>query len=187
MGTGRAPRIALGALVAGLTCASPAGASTAAMVFGPNDVPTVFFISKSDDRNRVDYGLRLDASCVPVDDDAVIVYWREFEKAPPVRTHPLSLLEYVPYGVAEQHRVQRTPTGAEYALRLKQLDRRIVILTRREQDGSCSATATTVVKGTRAQLVSVYAKLAGVMSVEYIDIHGKDLETGAPLSERIKR
>lgn len=43
------------------------------------------------------------------------------------------------------------------------------------------------IHGSEAQLLSVYAKLAGLMSVEYIDVIGKSLETGAPVAERIKR
>jgi len=31
--------------------------------FGPHDVATVFYVSKSENRNRVDYGLHLDADC----------------------------------------------------------------------------------------------------------------------------
>jgi hypothetical protein len=180
-------RVALGAVVAGVTLAKAPPAHAAEVVFGPNDVPTVFFISKSDDKNRVDYGIRLDARCAPVDDDALIVYWREFEKAPPVRTHPLSMLEYIPYGIAEQHRVQRASSGGDYTLRLKQFGRPIVILTQKAPDGRCSAKARSTVNGAKAELLSVYAKLAGVLSVDYIDLFGKDLETGAPLTERIKK
>jgi hypothetical protein len=191
-----AQRIALGAVVASATLAEarvtmggdpPNPPRAEEPVFGPNDVPTVFFISKSDDKNRVDYGIRLDASCAPANDDALIIYWREFEKAPPVRTHPLSLLEYVPYGVTEQHRVQRSSGGGDYVLRLKQFSRPIVILTQREPDGRCSAKARSTINGAKAQLISVYAKLAGILSVDYIDLFGKDLETGTPITERIKK
>jgi hypothetical protein len=47
---------------------------------------TLFFISKSDDENRVDYGMRLDSKCAPYGDESVFPYWREFEPLPPVRT-----------------------------------------------------------------------------------------------------
>ena len=71
--------------------------------FGPNDVATVFFFSKSDDRNRVDYGLRLDATCMPVGEEPLFPYWREFESEPPgLKTHSLKFFEYAGYGVSEQ-------------------------------------------------------------------------------------
>jgi hypothetical protein len=173
------------ALLAVLAPPSPARAEEIA--FGPYDVPTVFFISKSDDKNRVDYGLRLDATCSPVNDDAVFLYWRVFEKAPPVRTKPLSLLDYIPYGVAEKRVVKRSPTGGEYAMRLKQFGRPIVIATKKEENGKCSAVARAPINGKDAQLLSVFAKLAGLASVEYIDVFGKDLESGASITERIKK
>ena len=49
-----------------------------AIVFGPRDVETVFFVTKSSDRNRVDYGIRLSERCAPVNDDAMFPYWRDF-------------------------------------------------------------------------------------------------------------
>jgi hypothetical protein len=156
--------------------------------FGPYDVPTVFFISKSDDHNRVDYGIRLNAQCAPVNDDAVFPYWREFEHSPPVRTHALGFFEYVPYGFSEQRMIRRTQTSGEHLVRLKQLDRPIVILSKKEADGKCSAAAYARIGGVDgAQLVSVYAKLAGPMSVDYIDIHGKNPTTGADILERVRR
>jgi hypothetical protein len=157
------------------------------MTFGPYDVPTVFFIAKSNDKNRVDYGIRLDAACAPVNDDAIIPYWREFEKAPPVRTHPLSLIDHIPYGVAEQRVIARSATSADYSVKLKQLSRPIVITTRKEADGKCSATARTTINGATALFLSVYAKLASLVSVDYIDVFGKNPDTGAAVTERIKK
>ncbi|HVY46177.1 MAG TPA: DUF4833 domain-containing protein [Minicystis sp.] len=175
---------AVAALVAIASAASPAAADE--IRFGANDVPTVFFINKSDDHNRVDYGIHLDASCAPVNDDAVFPYWREFEKAPPVRTHPISFIERVPYGFSQQKTLKRTPEGGEQLVVLKQFDRAIVVATKR--DGArCSAVARSTIKGQVAQLLSVFAKLAGPISVDYIDVHGKDFATGAALLERIKK
>jgi hypothetical protein len=156
--------------------------------FGPSDVQTVFFISKSDDKNRVDYGMRLNENCAPLNDDAVFPYWREFERAPPVRTHSLSVFEYVPYGISEQRMLRRTRTGGEHTMRLKQVARPISITTKKEADGHCTAVAHTRINGIdNAELVSVYAKLAGAMSVEYIDIKGKNPDTGAEIVERVRK
>jgi len=153
--------------------------------FGGHDVETVFFISKSDDRNRVDYGIRLNEHCAPTGDDAVFPYWREFENSPPVRVHSLNVFEYVPYGFSEQRLVHRTLTGGDQLVRLKQLDRPILVTTKKEADGHCSAVARARVASVEgAVLTSVYAKLAGPMSVDYIDIHGKNPQTGAELVER---
>jgi len=177
--------LALSCLCAALTQSSDAHAG--AVSFGANDVQTVFFISKSDDHNRVDYGIHLNERCAPTGDDAVFPYWREFEPPPPVRTHTLGLLEYVPYGFSEQRLVHRSQTGGDQLLRLKQLDRPIAVRARKD-GAACVATAYARVAGVEgAQLVSVYAKLAGATSVDYVDIHGKNPATGADLVERVRK
>jgi hypothetical protein len=174
----------LGAVV--VATAGDARASTVA--FGPHDVQTVFFISKSDDRNRVDYGIRLNDHCAPVGDDAVFPYWRELEHSPPVRIHSLGMLEYVPYGFSEQRLVHRSLTGGDQLVRLKQLARPILVRSRKLPDGRCTATAYARIGGVEgAELVSVYAKLAGAMSVDYIDIHGKNPQNGADIVERVRK
>ena len=180
-----APRIlALG--VAGLALTSLPGAARAdEMRFGSNDVPTVFFISKSNDRNRVDYGIRLDAACAPVNDDAVFPYWREFEKSP-VRIHSISFIEKVPYGFSQQKTLKKGPDGGEQLVKLRQFERPIVVATKRVGD-RCVATARATIKGKSAELVSVFAKLAGPISVDYIDVHGRDFGSGAAIEERIQK
>jgi hypothetical protein len=166
--------------------AMPGDAYAGAVHFGSYDIETVFFISKSDDHNRVDYGIRLDDHCAPVNNDAVFPYWREFEHSPPVRIHTLGMFEYVPYGFADQHLVQRTATGGDYFVRLKQLTRPVLITTKKEADGHCSAVAKARVANIDGAIfTSVYAKLAGIASVDYIDIHGKHPQTGADLVERV--
>jgi hypothetical protein len=170
-------------LVAAVILVSPADARAELPQFGAHDVQTVFFISKSDDKNRVDYGIHLNEHCAPTGDDAVFPYWHEFEFNPP-HMHTLGLLEYVPYGFSEQRLVHRTLTGGDQLVRLKQLDRPILIQTKKEADGHCTAVARARVAGVEgAEFDSVYAKLAGPMSVDYIDIHGKN-QQGADIVER---
>jgi hypothetical protein len=155
--------------------------------FGANDIQTVFFISKSDDHNRVDYWMRLDKNCQPINDDAVTPYWREFEKAPPVVTHATGLLDQMAYGVAAQRIAKRSPTESDYAMRLKAVARPIGIVTRRAPDGKCVAVARTAIAGVVSELLSIHVKLSSPFSVEYIDIKGKDFKTGKAIVERMKR
>jgi hypothetical protein len=167
-----------------LVVMSVSGDARADVPFGANDVATVFFISKSDDHNRVDYGIRLNDHCAPTGDDAVFPYWRELEKNP-VNLHSLNIFEYVLYGFSEQRLVHRMMTGGDQLVRLKQLDRPILVTTKKEADGHCSAQARARVGGVEGAIfTSVYAKLAGPMSVDYVDIHGKNPQTGADIVER---
>lgn len=161
-----------------------ASARAATPEFAPHDVPTVFFINKSDDHNRVDYGLRLDAECRPVGDEALFPYWREFENAPPVRTHPLGWWEFTAYGIAQQG---PSSVPGEYRVKLKRLPRVLLIRTAKKADGKCSAVAQTSVAGVAdAEVVSAFAKLRSVVhSVEYLEMHARDPRTGTMLSERL--
>ena len=179
------PRALAALLGLGFLAVSPP-ARAADVQFGPKDVATVFYISKSDDKNRVDYGIRLDADCVPVGNSAVFGYWREYEYTPP-HINGLSILDRIPYGISSQGLVSRTATGADYYMRLRQFERTIAIATKKEADGTCSAIARAKINGSVAQFVFVYAKLAGPFSVEYIDIHGKDFATGAAIVERANK
>lgn len=159
--------------------------------FGPHDIPTVFYISKSDDKNRVDYGIRLDERCAPTKDDAVFQYWRHFE--PPengTKTHMLGTFEYIPYGISEQRSVRKIPTGGIHIMKLRQFGKTpIAIVTTRDAAGKCTAQARSLINGKEAELSYIWVKLGKgglVPSVDYVDVHGKDLETGAELTQRMK-
>jgi hypothetical protein len=159
--------------------------------FSPFDVPTVFFISKSDDRNRVDYGIHLDPHCVPRGGDAVFQYWREFENSPPVRIHTFGLFDYIAYGISEQRTVRTTPTGAVQVIKLRQFRTAVIsITTNHEADGHCSARARMIINGKDSELTYIYVKLAkgGLMpSVDYVDVHGKDADTGQDVEQRLRK
>jgi hypothetical protein len=154
--------------------------------FGANDVRTLFFISKSDDKNRVDYGIRLDAECRATGSDAVFAYWREFEPPPPVRTHALSFMDRLAYGISAQGPIKSSGKGGEHYLRLKRYPRDIRISTQKGS-GGCEAVVRTTIAGVpSARLASIFAKLSGPLSVAYIDIAGTHPKTGALLQERLK-
>ncbi len=156
--------------------------------FGPYDVQTAFYISKSNDHDRVDYGLRLDQHCVPLDDEAMFPYWRELEHAPPVRSHPISFFQYVAYGLSEQRLLARSNTSSQYRVSLKQVDRPVTIVTTKDAERHCATAAFARVQGVpNARLDHIFVKVAGPMSVEYIEIFGTDPKTGAALVERLKR
>jgi len=155
--------------------------------FGPFDVQTVFHIAKSNDPDHVDYGMRLDEHCAPVGDNAVFPYWRELDHPPPVRSHPLSFLQYFAYGFSEQRSLERGPSGGKYLVQLKQVNRPIRIETKQGPDGLCAATPYTLVQHIEnARLDYVFVKVAGTMSAEYVDIHGTNVATGQPLVERLR-
>ena len=91
---------------------APSSAGAGAPSFGANDLETLFFVAKSDDKNRVDYGMRLDKHCAPVGDEPVFPYWREFEPPPPVRTKPMSGFSKMGYGISTQKVLKRSAAGS---------------------------------------------------------------------------
>lgn len=167
--------------------ALPRDAAATEPKFGPNDLQTLFFIAKSDDHNRVDYGMRLDAACRPVGSEPVFPYWREFEPPPPVRTKPMSSFSKIGYGIATQKLLETTATGAESAIVLRKVARAIYITTSKGTDGHCKSLVRTNVAGVKyAELTSIFVKLSGPLSVDYVDIRGKDLATGKDVTERLR-
>jgi hypothetical protein len=170
-----------------VTCAiasTIAAAASAQVAFAPSDVATVFFISKSDDRNRVDYGIRLDRECRPRPADAMVVYWREFEGASGGRvTHGLNVFEGPVYGVASEDRSQ----GAALVVEIRALRARpISVRAQRGPSGECTAEATASISGVPARLHHIHVTLGSRPgSVAWIEIVGDALEGGRALSEWI--
>jgi hypothetical protein len=155
------------------------------VAFGPSDVPTLFYIAKSDNRDRVDYAIRLDASCHPGSDGATFPYWRDLERNP-VSVHTMGMFARMAYGFAAQRLEHQADGAVVQKLVLKQVNRPIWVTTAKAEDGHCKAIAWTKIAGVdRAELISIYVKLAGALSVDYIDIKGRNRATGEMLSERI--
>ena len=154
--------------------------------FSGNDVATVFYFSKSDDKNRVDYGLRLDASCMPAGDEPLFPYWREFEGGlDGKRIHTLKFFEYAGYGVSDQA-VKKSGGRADLTVKLKAFPREIVISTEKGEDGKCAVVARAVIAATpNVELQSAFIKLKSGWSVEYVEVHGKDPKSGKGLAERL--
>ncbi len=155
--------------------------------FGPYDVQVVFRIDKSNGGDPIAYGMRLDQHCAPAGDAAVFPYWRETRHPPTLGSHALRFYQYAAYGFSSQRTLEKGRRGGRYRVVLKQVSRPILIVTKRGDDGCCTATAYTRVKNVkRARLDRIYVKVAGAMSADYVDIHATDTGTGSRLVERLE-
>lgn len=173
-----------------LALASFASAALADVAFGPHDVPTIFFISKSDDRNRVDYGIRLNASCLPASSSPMVVYWREFEDGRDGRvTHGLNLFEGPVYGVGTQRVVETREGGVTMQIDIRALSsRRLEIRTGPEGELGCRAEAILPIGGVRAVLEHVHLTLGDSPgSLRSADIVGHAVDGGARVVEHVER
>ena len=83
-----------------------------------SEIASVFFVAKSENRNQVHYGVRLDSRCVPVGDRPVFAYWRMFERGPGA-TEALLPIEVGAYGVVEQHVVSQGVAGGSVRVSMR--------------------------------------------------------------------
>ncbi len=157
------------------------------------DIASVFFVAKSENRNQVHYGVRLDETCAPTGRSPVFAYWRMLERGP-LATEPLLSLEQPAYGVAGQRVLARGASGGQVEVQLNALRARTILVAssprgQSEQAGQpgerCAAAATTTIGGAPAALTSVYAKLGWPFGVAYLTLSGRTLADGRAIRERI--
>ncbi len=179
-------RNALAAFVLGPLLALPhlSDLESAARGEGGRVVGSAFFIAKSENKNQVHYGVRVDDRCSPAGTEPVFAYWKMLELGP-TATEPLLSREVPAYGIAEQRVVERTESGGRVVLRLRALGSRSIEVTTAARDGGCVATATTVIDGAPASLANVFAQLRWPFGVDYLLLQGRALDGGRLLRERL--
>jgi hypothetical protein len=175
----RFSRTAAGLAVAAVTLLARAGGAEVG-----RDVASVFLIAKSENRNEVHYGIRLDAGCAPVGPAPVFAYWRMLEHGP-LATEPLLPREVDAYGFADQRVVERGAEGGRVAIRLHALPGRPIVVETRPHAGVCEATATTRIDGGPATLQRVFAQLKWPFGIDHLLLSGRSLADGRPVEERI--
>jgi hypothetical protein len=153
--------------------------------FGPHDVRTIFVIGKNTDRNEVQYGIRLDADCVPVSEEPIYAYWRQYEKGPEV-TEDLNFLDKTGYGIKKQKVEERKASGSKVVLTLRATSDRPIAVYLRKEKNACVAEPLTYISGTSARLERIHVQLSGPLSVSYIEIRGVRSDNKQPIVERAK-
>jgi hypothetical protein len=166
---------------------SPEALGSDAPHFGPNDVPTVFYIAKSENRNRVDFGIRLDSNCQPRGNEPVFPYWRMLEESPST-LEGLSRGEPRAYGIAEQRVHDRSRHGTWVRVVLRAVPSRpIEVLALRNSSGRCTAGARMQIRGREAHLGHVYVQLGRglIPRPRWIRLEGRTVREEHPVRERI--
>ena len=138
------------------------GVGAFALPAAASEIPSAFFISKSENKNQVHYAVAIDESCQPVGAAPVRAYWRELEKGPSV-TSPLLDREQPAYGIASQ-----SVGAGGIALTLRALPSRpLRIVTARGADGTCQAWTHMTIGGEPSQLYQIHVvlKLFGIDSL----------------------
>ena len=153
--------------------------TTASAAAAPErEIPSLFSIAKSSNKNQVHYALELDDACAPASATPVRPYWRMLERSPDA-TEPLLDREQRAYGIARQD-----VNGSQVRVVLRALPARpITIQTARAADGTCSATATVDIGNASARLYDIYVKQS-LFGVDYLLLTGW-ADGGAVVREKL--
>ncbi|MCB9598418.1 MAG: DUF4833 domain-containing protein [Sandaracinaceae bacterium] len=159
--------------------------AAAAVSFGEHDVQTIFYISKSDDRNRVDYAIRLDQTCQPIGSTPIYAYWRRFEPGQPP-LGDLNSLDERAYGISRQWVRTAAPNGVWLEMHLSGFaEQRFLVLVQRGGAGECHARAMLPIRSRDAYLDHIHVTL-GFVGIDHVTLHGRDAATNAEVSESLR-
>lgn len=132
--------------------------------------PVFLVVSKSENKNQVHYGIRVDAECRPSGTLPAFAFWRMFERGGEV-VEGLLAREQGVYGISTQSK--RTDT--EVALRVSALPKRpLVVRPEKTAGGECRAGAFTTIAGVEgARLDRVHVELAWPFGVRHLVLLGR--------------
>jgi hypothetical protein len=147
----------------------------------------IFSIAKSENKNQVQYVVRIDDRCAPVGPSPVSGYWRMLERGR-TQTAPLLPRELRPYGLASQQLlVSDDATGGRVRATLNALPARpLTIVTWRGGDGACHAVAEVSIAGTSAHLFNVYVRLKWD-GVDYVLLQGWSIDGSHVVRETLTK
>jgi hypothetical protein len=143
-----------------------------------SELSNAFVITKSSNRNQVNYALEVDGACVPSGSSPVRPYWRMLEHGPSA-VESLSDGEARVLGVGKQQ-----VAGNLVRLTLRGMpDRAITIQTGRGADGQCGSSAQMTIAGVPARVASVWVKQQ-LFGISYVLLTGWASD-GSVVRERI--
>jgi hypothetical protein len=144
----------------------------------------LFTIAKSENKNQVQYSIRVDDHCAPAGAAPLSAYWRMLEHGP-AATEPILPVEVQAYGLANQTIVSSNGNGGEVHAVLHALPSRpVTVVTSRAPDGSCRAVARVSIGGAAATLFNVYVRLKWD-GVDYLLLQGFAPEDAHVVREKI--
>lgn len=153
-------------------------------MFGAHDVHSVFHVAKSENRNQVHYGIRLDASCRPLGERPVFAYWRRLRSGNVV-LGPLDRWGNMFYGPSDEQTVSVGKGSSSVSLYIKALKRVRIRVAIEKAERGCRAAAFTTIADVPAKLSHAYIQLGLIkLSVRYVDVVGFRVPGGARVAER---
>ena len=165
----------------------PAAAADAgdSVTFGPYDVHSAFYVSKSENQNQVHYGVRVDAACRP-QKKPVFGYWRRLRKGQRVDEPLVGAGRHV-YGPSDEQQVTAGERGGAVRMFVKAAKQVPISIQIEKTESGCKATTTTNIKGAPARLSYAFLQLTRFgLGVKYVELVGTRLSDGAEVKEQIR-
>jgi len=147
---------------------------------------SIFHIAKSENRNQVHYGARIDEACRPVGAAPIYAYWRMFERGPQ-HTEPLLNREQPGYGLGAQQILTRTNRGGTVSIQLRAWPDRPVRIELFRASTGCAARAMLDIQHQPAVIQSIYIDIGFLFSINYAVVRGIRLKDGQPIQEKLRR
>jgi Domain of unknown function (DUF4833) len=162
---------------------SPSGLADPNLARGPHDPASVFLVAKSENKNQVHYGVRLDQDCNVVGTNPLYGYWRMLEKKGEIE--PILSREVRAYGLAPVQRIEKTGDATTIYARMNAIpDRQLRVTVERTATG-CAAQAAMPIAGADAQLRLIYIRLSWPFGVDYVLLRGSRTADGHTVEEKI--
>lgn len=154
--------------------------------FGPHDVHSAFHVEKSENKNQVHYGVRVDSACRPQGKAPVFAYWRRLKKGVRV-DEPLTGPGVRVYGASSDQTVIVRPTGGHVTMYVKALKRLSVDIRVEKSKTGCVAVPRVVLKGEYARLSYAFLQLGRFgLTVKYVDVWGIRERDGLKVTEQFR-
>jgi hypothetical protein len=177
-------KVALLLLTTAVSMASQSAMAETTVQFGATDVKSIFFIAKSQNRNQVHYGVRLDENCRPVGPAPVYGYWRMVEHGGELEE--LLPAEQAAYGLESRQVRSESEDVSRVQVRLRGFPDRPVTITTARENGRCAARAWAPISGADARLDSIYLRLKWPLGIDYVLLQGSRSSDGRWIQERIE-
>ena len=145
----------------------------------------LFTISKSENKNQVQYALSVDNHCAPASAAPVHAYWRMLELGP-TRTAPLLGRELPAYGISSQKVLETGNAGGKVWLTLRAMPTRPILVETVPTGGACQAWSTLTIDGSPAHLYNVHVKLRWPFGIDYILLQGWSIDGKRTVSEKVE-
>lgn len=143
----------------------------------------LFSISKTENRNYVQFAERLDPSCAPTGTAPVYAFWQMLERGPSA-VEPLLPLEEPAYGIGSQSVLAGSDGRSLVRVTLRALPRSpLFVESRRGAGGACEASARTPISGVDARLFNVHAVLRWPFGIARLLVSGWSLADGRAVRE----